>query len=743
MDGIRSVMGTTTLNRAQREAVEHGRSPLLVLAGAGTGKTTVVTRRVAHLVERGDVGPGEVLAVTFTNKAAREMLSRTGEYLGRDPSMLSMGTFHGICARLLRRHGSLLGFTKEFVIYNQDDQLQMIKRSLKELGYDPQVHAPKDIQACLGSWKNKALKPDDVLGQKVSRQHEIASIVYKLYEKKCRQANGIDFGDLICHVIDLLKSYPEIRRVVQTRWRALFVDEYQDTNPAQYQFLKLLHTPEHILTVVGDDDQSIYRWRGADIKNILRFERDFPGSALIRLERNYRSTVNILDAANAVIACNVDRKGKTLFSEGAQGSALNFRLLEDERSEAEAVATQVNSALNQSTPPSEIAILYRVNAQSRPLEEAFRRRRIPYRIYGGMKFYERKEVRDALSYFRLMINPRSDIDFLRAVATPTRGIGKKSLEQLDALAKNKSCPLFEAAKIGALEQGTLTKRASKQCGLFVDFVEKYRQAEASSQMGLVELAQGVLEESGYITMLKSQGTQEAAERYENINELISSIREYCALTPEATLLGFLEEVALVSDIDALAQDAETISLMTLHSAKGLEFAKVWMPGMEEGLLPHQRSQWDRAQLEEERRLCYVGMTRAKQDLYMSATQWRYTYGAINSGQVSRFVSEIPNHLFATPHTFPTSDDNTFYDDENDDDDNRLDKAPTTQSQQRPPPTFNVDDSPRFKPGVKVLHRTFGEGAVMSVDGSGRRQKLLIDFPKAGQKVVVARFVEHL
>ena len=735
----RGAIDLSRLNPAQREAACAGDAPLLVLAGAGTGKTTVITYRIAWLMAEAGVRPDQILAVTFTNKAAKEMRARAGELSGLGPSALDIGTFHGTCGRLLRRHGHLLGLDRHFLIYDADDQVSLMRRCCADLGFDAQTAFVRRLRSKIESWKNQGLGPGEVTP--FDDDAFRAAKLYGLYEKRCLEANAVDFGDMLLHTLTLLRRHDAVRHELRGRWSHILVDEYQDTNRVQYEVLRQLAGPEQSLTVVGDDDQSIYRWRGADIGNILRFENDFPGAVVVRLELNYRSTQNILSAANAVIAHNAARKGKTLYTEGDAGEPLTLRLYDSERDEGEAVAYGIEETVAGGVAPSEVVALYRTNAQSRPIEDALRRRRIAYAVYGGIRFYDRREIRDSLAYLRLINNPRSDVDFLRVVNAPARGIGKTSLERLAALAGERGVALFDAARLASAGAGKIGGRQRKQLGAFAQLIDDMREHAADAHPG--RLLEEILETSGYRAALRQEGTEEAQDRLDNIDELLQAIDEYVALAPEASLTDFLEEAALATDVDQMADAGDSVSLMTLHSAKGLEFHTVFLAGMEEGVFPHRRSVDERAALEEERRLCYVGLTRAKRRVHLSAARRRFTFGEATYSNLSRFLAEIPSELLdlgagasARPTPAPARDPGW---------DSAFDDAAFT-----PAPTLGAGDLPvhreersggGFQPGMTVFHATFGEGTLIAVDGSGPRQKLVVEFPEEGRKTIVARFVE--
>ena len=735
-------MDLSRLNKEQEIAVLHGDSPLLVLAGAGTGKTTAVTFRIANMIQERGISSNKILAMTFTNKAAREMATRVGELTHLNPRWLDIGTFHGICGRLLRQHGDCLGLDPSFIIYDSADQLSLLKRCMAQLNIDPQAFPPKAVKSRIEQWKNQGLKPNEVEPSAFDMVSRKAAKVYELYRKRCLDSNAVDFGDMLLHTLSLLKANDAVREACHQRWSHILVDEYQDTNPVQYKLLRKLTTPDHSLTVVGDDDQSIYRWRGADIGNILRFERDFPGAKVIRLEQNYRSTQTILDAANGVIAHNRSRKGKTLFTTEGHGEKIRFRLFPTERDEANAIAEDIARSLlgdfDEIIEPKDVAILYRTNAQSRPFEESFRRLRIPYVIYGGVRFYDRKEVKDAVAYLRLLMNPRSDVDFMRIVNVPTRGIGKTTLEKLRVFSDDEAISLYEAARLVASEGKGFSARPRKALSAFVYSFEELRgRMEETHPARLLE---ELLESTGYLNSLRLQGTEESVDRIENLAELVSAIDEYVEEAETPTLVGFLEEVALASDVDKIPdedKDMGQVTLMTLHSAKGLEYPQVYIPGMEEGIFPHSRSLEDSAALEEERRLCYVGLTRAEVKLYLSAARMRTVFGQSRWSDISRFVAEIPDALLDLGTVVQASKPAAQKE--------YLDGGQENYSQEYPEPSEPTSSasSSRLVPGTRVNHATFGEGQVLASDGSGKAEKLTIQFPGVGKKVIVARFVEPI
>jgi len=733
------------LNDAQQQAVLYPDDPLLVLAGAGTGKTTAVTYRIAHFIRERGVAPSAICAMTFTNKAAREMRERASKLTGVSQWKLDLGTFHGTCVRLLREFGEHIGLTPSFTIYDSDDQLRLIKQCLADLKLDAQVFPPRLLRHHIEGWRNRGDGPDDADASPLDMTEKKALEVYRLYHRRSLESNAVDFGGLLLSVAAILKSSEKVRMKLRSRWSHLLVDEYQDTNPVQYRILKLLSTPQHSVTVVGDDDQSIYRWRGADLGNILRFEEDFPGAKIIRLEENYRSTSTILAAANAVISNNVARKGKNLFTSKTDSEAIGLRVWSSEREEAEMIAKSIQWHIEDfGTDPGEVAILYRTNAQSRPLEDALRKIGYIPRIYGGMSFYDRKEVKDAVAYLRLLVNPQSDIDFERIVNVPARAVGKTSIAKIRAAARAQEVPMFEVARQMAHDGSFgVTKRLRNSLLQFVTLFEIARE-EIDGGGHIARVIQKLIDESGYLKALRSEGTEEALDRVENLSSLITALDDYVDLNDVPTLEGFLEEVALASDIDTMEEIPSQVSMMTLHAAKGLEFEVVFMPGMEEGMFPHSRSLEEQAALEEERRLCYVGITRSKTHLYLSAARVRSVFGSLKYSELSRFLTEIPEDLLDLGDTklqpaarAPATQNyiDSLFEDESAGWDELASQVPDEES--------SKTEASGFFPGAKVRHSTFGVGEVSRAEGSGRNCKLTVVFPDVGRKVIVARFVEAL
>ncbi len=625
----------------------HSEGPLLILAGAGSGKTRVLTHRVAYLIEVHGVRPDEIVAITFTNKAAGEMKERIEGLVGPMARTMWISTFHSMCARLLRREAQRIGYKSSFTIHDEDDRRRLIKRCLEELNLDPKRFPPDALARQISDAKNQLLGPDEFRERSGGHFAKASADVYELYEKRHAAMNAMDFDDLLMKTVQLLEALPDRLRHYQEAFRYVLIDEYQDTNHAQYRLANLLAGLHHNLAVVGDDDQSIYSWRGADIRNILEFERDYPDATVIRLEQNYRSTQAILDVANAVVTHNRKRKGKNLWTPRGTGALVQVVEVNDERAEAQFVASEVQKLLegeagaDRAVRPDEIAVLYRTNAQSRVLEEQFGRYAIAYQVIGGPKFYERAEIRDAIAYLTALVNPDDTQRLLRVVNVPKRGIGTTSLQRLQAHAAAMGEGLWGAMRAAADVPG-LSTGAVNGLLAFVHLVESL-QAGLSGRP-VAALVRSVLEESGYEAALKAQKTLEAEGRLENLEELVGVAAEYDKRAEEPSLEGFLQEISLYSDSDAFADTTAFITLMTLHNAKGLEFPVVFIAGMEEGVFPHQRA-LDEQNVEEERRLAYVGITRAMDRLYLVHARARTLWGASQYNMPSRFIAEIPERLY--------------------------------------------------------------------------------------------------
>jgi ATP-dependent DNA helicase UvrD/PcrA len=630
-----------SLNPTQLDAVKHTEGPLLILAGAGSGKTRVLTYRIAYLLEEGLAAPEEILAITFTNKAAREMKDRVALLVGPESRKMWVSTFHSFCARILRAHAQKLGYKREFTIYDQADQVRLVKRCIVELGKDPKRFNPKSFAAQISSAKNVLMSPEDYLRSTEGYVAENVAEVYDLYQRRLYENNAMDFDDLIMQTVALLEVFPEVRERYQTRFRYIHVDEYQDTNHAQYRLVNILAAAHRNLCVVGDDDQSVYSWRGADIRNILDFERDYPEAKVVKLEQNYRSTQTILDAANAVVANNASRKAKELWTAGPEGDRIRIFTAVDEYAEARFVVSEIERLMDSGVSLRDVAVFYRTNAQSRALEDVLVREGVPYQIVGGVRFYERAEIKDAMAYLSVISNPSDAVALERIINVPKRGLGSTSVARLQDHARRAGITLYEA--LGEADAVDLTGGAKKACRAVLILFEGWR--VAAQEVPPAELIGAVLDESGYREELEAERTIEAEARLENLEELINAAREYERYEPEPTLDGFLQEQALYSEQDTLDTEGGSVTLMTLHNAKGLEFGHVFVVGMEEGTFPHARS-LDEQNLEEERRLCYVGITRAKETLTLSYAKLRSSWGEREYQMPSRFLSEIPEKLKA-------------------------------------------------------------------------------------------------
>ena len=635
------------LNAPQREAVTHGEGPLLILAGAGTGKTRVLTHRIAFLEHTGQARASELLAITFTNKAAQEMRERVELLVGRRTRAMWVMTFHAACARMLRADGDKLGYTRQFTIYDQADSRRLVKRCLDELGFDTKRYTPGAVQHQISDAKNK-LRDAEAYQQLVGSYFEqTVGDAFALYERELHRMNAMDFDDLLVNAVNVLQLFQEVRDRYSSAFRHVLVDEYQDTNAAQYRWLQLLAGEHRNLAVVGDDAQSIYGFRGADIRNILDFEETFPDAHVIKLEQNYRSTQTILSAANAVIANNRSQKRKALWTQEGDGDKIKIRELDDEHAEARYVVGEIERLVDEGASRAEIAVFYRMNSQSRIIEDTLVRRDIGYQVIGGTKFYERAEVKDAIAYLTVLGNPQDVVSFERVVNSPRRGIGQTSLQRLLAYAQTMGIDVWDAAADPAAVPG-LGKAAQRALGKFMVTMIELREL-AEQQVPIGDLLEALLHQTGYVDALKAERTIEAQGREENLEELVEVAREFDA-TAEAeqdTLDVFLQQVALVADADGRTDDDGLVTLMTLHNAKGLEYPVVFMAGMEEGVFPHARA-LDEGGLEEERRLGYVGITRAMRQLYLTSARRRAVFGATQYGMRSRFLDEIPAELTDRP-----------------------------------------------------------------------------------------------
>jgi DNA helicase-2/ATP-dependent DNA helicase PcrA len=726
------------LNPAQREAVDHVHGPLLVLAGAGSGKTRVLTTRIAALIDRHGVPPDHIFAVTFTNKAAGEMKHRIGQLLNRDPSGLWIGTFHSLSARLLRREAPLLGFSRQFTIYDEDDRLGMIRRLMDQQGHSVKQFPPKAVQALISSAKNRMLPPSQLAAAApFDRLSHVASEVFTALGPALKGANAMDFDDLLLHPLTLFREHPDRLRAYQQRFKFILVDEFQDTNKAQYELIKLLGAHGNV-AAVGDDDQSIYGWRGADVRNMQEFLKDFPGAKLVRLEENYRSTQIVLDAANGIIAENSGRIGKTLTTRRRGGESVTLVAAADERDEAEWVVRELQKrSAAGDWQFREMAVLYRTNSQSRALEEAFRRAGVPYRLVGAISFYERREVKDLLAYVRLVSNPADDEAFLRAVSVPRRGLGETSLALLGQVASKWKKPLLETARIA--DRVPELRPNVRQA--FRNFAELIDSAVQKRDLPPADLLEYIIRSIDYETLLQAEGI-EGADRWENVRELVASAANWSEVVTvdtesgETALERFLAEAALLSAVDKEEGQEQGVTLMTLHTAKGLEWPVVVMTGLEHGLFPLARAEEQVSGLEEERRLCYVGLTRAKDKLYLTWARARRRGGELRPGIVSRFLKAIPPGIIEERRTTslwaPDWGDQRGGGAVGQGQYGRGFRSSGRFGTAAPLPRGPAEDepsqdTPRFVKGERVRHRRFGGGTIQGLVGTGRDLKVSVAF----------------
>lgn len=763
-----------TLNPMQKEAVLHTEGPLLILAGAGSGKTRVLTHRVAYLIDEKGVNPWNILAITFTNKAAGEMRDRVDKLVGFGAESIWVSTFHSTCVRILRRYIEYLGYSANFTIYDGDDQKTLMKQVFKTLDVDTKQFKERAVLGAISSAKDKLVEPEEFLlnaGQDF-RLKRIGEI-YKEYQKQLRGNNALDFDDLIVKTVELFQNSPEALNYYQERFKYIMVDEYQDTNQAQFKLISLLAAKNKNLCVVGDDDQSIYRFRGADIENILSFENAFPGARVIKLEENYRSTKNILNAANGVIRNNRGRKDKTLWTANEAGAFIQFRQFDTARDEADFVARQLRDS---GFSYQDQAVLYRTNAQSRLIEERCIFYNVPYRLVGGVNFYQRREIKDILAYLKTIANGVDDLSVLRIINVPKRGIGATTMGRVTAFASEHGMSLYAALTEARMIPGL--GKAAEKIGKFIGQMKGYRAMALSESFRIRELIEGILDETGYREELEAEGEIEAQTRLENIEELVNKAVSYEEDSEHPTLDEFLEQVALVADIDSMDESEERVTLMTLHSAKGLEFSKVYLAGMEDGLFPSMMSinADDRTELEEERRLCYVGITRAKQELVMTSARQRMVNGETHYCKPSRFVEEVPRELLEEERLEPALSGfvrpsaKAGSDGENG-------RLPWNQSSGGSARTslfgkgynayasrsavtasgrqgsvsgslvfgkaFSVQKAASldYGPGDRVAHVKFGSGTVKEVKDGGKDFEVTVEFDTAGQKKMFASFAK--
>ena len=727
-----------TLNKQQQEAVFHTEGPVLILAGAGSGKTRVLTHRIAYLIEEKGVNPWNIMAITFTNKAAGEMRERVDKIVGFGSESIWVSTFHSSCVRMLRRFIDRLGFDTNFTIYDTDDQKTLMKDICKRLDIDTKIYKERSIMAAISSAKDELIGPEEyelkVMGDFSKRKIALA---YKEYQKELKKNNALDFDDLIMKTVELFQACPDVLEYFQERFKYIMVDEYQDTNYAQFKLVSLLAGKYKNLCVVGDDDQSIYKFRGANIGNILGFENVFPDAKVVRLEQNYRSTQNILNAANQVIQNNMERKRKTLWTENEEGEKLHFRQFMNAYEEAEYIVGDISKKVREKDAQyRDIAILYRTNAQSRLFEEKFLMANIPYKLVGGVNFYARKEIKDLLAYLKTVDNARDDLAVRRIINVPKRGIGATTLTRVQDYAVSMGMSFYEALK-EANAISTLGRAATK-VEPFVTFIQTLR--SKAEYLSPSELLKDIIESTGYVKELEAEGTEEAEARIENIDELITKVVSYEEENEEPTLSGFLEEVALVADIDSVDGDDNQVLLMTLHSAKGLEFPFVYLAGMEDGMFPSYMTitSDDPTEIEEERRLCYVGITRAMKDLTLTCAQQRMIRGETQYNKVSRFIKEIPRELVELGREFQEKKPMDI-------------PMPTSFRQMKQafkqpafvPKQFEVKkaDGLDYTVGDTVKHIKFGTGVVTAIVEGGRDYEVTVNFDKVGIKKMFASFAK--
>ena len=762
------------LNNKQYEAVINTEGPCLVIAGAGSGKTKVLTHKIAYLIQEKNIMPWNILAITFTNKAANEMKERIANLVGDAAKDIWMGTFHSICVRILRRFIDRIGFESSFVIFDTQDQKTMIKNCLKDLKIDDKMFTERAVQSEISNAKNQMLDPNQYTATAIGdfRKEKIATI-YELYQKRLKENNAIDFDDIINYTIKILKENPEVLDYYADKFKYVLVDEYQDTNKAQFKLITYFASKHQNITVVGDADQSIYAFRGADITNILNFEKDFKGTKIIKLEQNYRCTGNILKAANAVIKNNETKYKKKLWTENEIGNLPTFYSAENEYDEGSYIVEQINKLKREEYYKySDFAVLYRMNTQSRAIEDILRRENIPYKIVGGLKFYERKEIKDIIAYLRIIQNPQDNLSLKRIINEPKRGIGKTSLDNIEQIANSAETSMYEVIK-NADQYGL--NRVYLNSREFINAIEELKQKK--EELVISELIKQTLKKTGYTKVLEEENTQEAENRLENLDEFLNVAIEFEEESAENKLSDFLEGITLSSDIDNLEETEETVTLMTLHSAKGLEFPVVFLVGMEEGIFPGYKSISEQKELEEERRLCYVGITRAKEHLYLTCSKQRTTFGSTSCNPVSRFLKEIPKDLLEgydeTQTETPQKRNGIFEDSKYSwtygnkataqssiktykiEETKPKIAAQNSQSAQsgfifrtaesflnslNTKPKDQVDLS-QYTKGVRVFHKKFGEGTISMVEPEGDDLKVDINFDKVGHKRLMAKFAK--
>ncbi len=724
------------LNINQRRAATTTEGALLVLAGAGSGKTTTLASRIAYIMETTDARPWEILAITFTNKAAGEMRERIEKYVGDNVKDMWIGTFHSVCVRILRTCIDRLGYTSEFVIYDSADAKTLIKECIRELGLDEKEYPPKSVLNIISRAKNEMTDPDAFMSEYGShpRMKRVGK-VYELYAKKLIHNNALDFDDLILNTVKILKNEPDIREKYRDKFRYILVDEYQDTNDSQYELISLLVNDRENICVVGDDDQSIYKFRGANINNILNFQKDYSTAVKITLDENYRSTSNILDSANAVISHNSKRMGKNLWTNKEEGEKITIFTGSDERAEASFIARQIRKRRSERGRFGDCAVLYRTNAQSRAIEEALMYEAIPYKVLAGQRFYDRKEIKDIVAYLKVIYNPSDSISLRRIINEPKRKIGNATIEKMQQHESDEGASMYEILR--TVEHYPDLKSAAMRLSQFRDLIEGFRVKAYNEKMPVDKLVEHVLTESGYMQMLRTEDTTEAKTRIENIEEFVNVAHEFAqSAETDGSLNEFLEKVMLVSDLDDYDSEEDCAILMTVHSAKGLEFPVVFIAGMEEELFPSSRSIEDEDEIEEERRLCYVAITRAKEKLYMTRAQSRFKFGLRLPSEPSRFLREVPYDYIEDASAMAARAQNV------------LSQAGITIKPEIEMARFREKSAPTpavsefdFKSGDRVRHRKFGNGTVVSSQAFGRDAIVVIDFDTAGNKRLMAAFAK--
>ena len=754
------------LNDKQKEAVLATEGPCLVIAGAGSGKTKVLTHKIAYLLSEKNVKPWNILSITFTNKAANEMKQRVEKLVGEASQEMWLGTFHSICVRILRRFIDRIGFDTTFLIFDSTDQRTLVKECIKSIGLDDKLFTDRSVLSEISNGKNDMLEPKayQVKYNGDFRKEKIGE-VYELYQKKLKENNALDFDDIINYTIKILTENPDVLEYYTEKFKYVLVDEYQDTNKAQFMLVSILASKYGNITVVGDNDQGIYSFRGADITNILNFEKDFPGSKIVKLEQNYRCTGNILKAANAVIKNNENKYDKKLWTENEEGKLPCIYKAEDEYDEASYIVKQINMLkMEEYLKLSDFVILYRMNSQSRAIEDIFRRENIPYKIIGGLKFYERKEIKDIIAYLRLIFNTSDNLSLKRIINEPKRGIGKTSLDNIQDISDKTGRSMYEIIKYAEQYELNRVKANSIQ---FVEVIEELR--KQVNQIPISELIKLTLNKTGYVKALENENTIEAESRIQNLEEFLTVAIEFEEQMAENTLAEFLESISLTSDIDNMEESKDTVTLMTLHSAKGLEFPVVFLVGMEEGIFPGYKSIGEIKELEEERRLFYVGITRAMQYLYLTCAKRRTIFGSTSYNQMSRFLKEIPKDLLDGYEEIDNEDNNSFKDSNYGWEygtnyagkvktykfDN-VEKIPEVKEkvgafQFRTAESFlnslnkkasdRQVDITKYKEGQRIYHKKFGEGTINKIEQEGEDYKLDIQFDKVGHKRLMAKFAE--